>query len=76
MTAENVEISEATVVDDRLVAAFARLIPQLSNSNPPPDAAALEAIVASDTSVRPIAPELWDLAIRDSISPVQAPLYA
>lgn len=51
MTAENVEISEATAVDDRLVAAFAQLIPQLSNSNPPPDAAALEAIVASDTSV-------------------------
>ena len=51
MVAENVEISEATVVDDHLVAAVAQLIPQLSNSNPPPDAAVLEAIVGSDSSV-------------------------
>lgn len=41
----NVEVSEATVVDDELVAAFARLIPQLSSSNPPPDRNALAAIV-------------------------------
>jgi ribosomal protein S18 acetylase RimI-like enzyme len=41
----NLEISEATVVDDELVAAFARLIPQLSSSNPPPDRNALAAIV-------------------------------
>ena len=40
-----IEVSEAAVVDDDLVAAFARLIPQLSSSNPPPDAAALQAIV-------------------------------
>jgi ribosomal protein S18 acetylase RimI-like enzyme len=39
------EISEATVVDDELVAAFAHLIPQLSSSNPPPDRNALAAIV-------------------------------
>ncbi len=45
------EIREATVADDDLVAAMARLIPQLSSSNPPPDAADLEAIVASDASV-------------------------
>ncbi|HVV38125.1 MAG TPA: GNAT family N-acetyltransferase [Acidimicrobiales bacterium] len=41
----NVVISEATVVDDDLVAAFARLIPQLSSSNPAPDRNALAAIV-------------------------------
>ena len=41
----NVEISEAAVVDDDLVAAFAHLIPQLSSSNPPPDRNALAAIV-------------------------------
>lgn len=41
----NLEISEAAVVDDELVAAFARLIPQLSSSNPPPDRNALAAIV-------------------------------
>lgn len=51
MAVENVAISEATVVDDRLVAAFVRLIPQLSNSNPPSDAVTLEAIVASESSV-------------------------
>jgi ribosomal protein S18 acetylase RimI-like enzyme len=38
-------IELVTVVDDALVAAFARLLPQLSKS-PPPDRAALEAIVA------------------------------
>jgi ribosomal protein S18 acetylase RimI-like enzyme len=42
-----VEISEATVVDDELVAAFARLVPQLSSSNPPPDRHALASIVDS-----------------------------
>ena len=40
-----IEVSEATTVDDDLVAAFARLIPQLSSSNPAPSAEALKAIV-------------------------------
>ena len=39
------------VVDDDLVAAFARLIPQLSSSSPPPSRAELEAIVANPESV-------------------------
>jgi ribosomal protein S18 acetylase RimI-like enzyme len=38
-------IERVTVVDAKLVAAFARLIPQLSKA-PPPDAAALAAIAA------------------------------
>ncbi len=41
------EISVVTAVDDELVAAFARLIPQLSSSSPAPDAAWLGRIVAS-----------------------------
>ena len=41
-------IETCTAVDDDLVAAMARLIPQLSSSSPPPDADALGAIVASD----------------------------
>tara|TARA_B100001123_G_scaffold360558_1_gene416610 strand:+ start:5584 stop:6012 length:429 start_codon:yes stop_codon:yes gene_type:complete len=45
------EIREATVADHDLLAAMARLIPQLSSSNPPPDAADLEEIVAADASV-------------------------
>ena len=48
---DRVEVREATEVDGALVGAMARLIPQLSNSNPPPDAVALEAIVSSDASV-------------------------
>lgn len=45
--ARPVRIVEATEVDDRLVEAFARLIPQLSSSNPPPAAEALAEIIAS-----------------------------
>ena len=45
-----ISISEAAVVDDELVDAFARLIPQLSRSNPPPDAEALTRIVTSEAS--------------------------
>ena len=41
----NIEVIEATEVDDAVVEAFARLIPQLSSSNPPPDRNALGAIV-------------------------------
>ena len=47
----SVEVSAVTVVDDDLVAAFSRLIPQLSSSSPPPDRAELEAIVANPESV-------------------------
>ncbi len=54
----NIEITEATEVDDALVAAFARLIPQLSSSNPPPTAEALGSIVAS--------PDLYLLLARDT----------
>ena len=43
-------VREVTEVDDVMVAAMARLIPQLSNSSPPP-AAALEAIVGSEASI-------------------------
>ena len=46
-----VEVREATEVDGTLLGAMARLIPQLSSSNPPPDAVALEAIVSSDASI-------------------------
>lgn len=44
-------VAAATEVDDRLVAAFARLIPQLSQSSAPPDRAALERIVADPNEV-------------------------
>lgn len=43
------------MVDEELVEAFARLIPQLSRSNPAPDASALGAIVADPGSILLIA---------------------
>lgn len=47
----SLEIRPADRVDDELVAAFAELIPQLSSSSPPPDAAQLGAIIDSPDSV-------------------------
>ena len=44
-------IYEVTEVTDEVVAAFERLIPQLSSSNPPPSAAELQAIVDAPLSV-------------------------
>lgn len=43
-------ISVATTADDDLVQAFARLIPQLSRSSPPPDTETLQAILDSEAS--------------------------
>jgi ribosomal protein S18 acetylase RimI-like enzyme len=42
-----VSVDEATEVTEELVAAFARLVPQLSRSSPAPSAEVLAAIVAS-----------------------------
>jgi len=44
-------VREVVEVDDRLVSAMARLIPQLSSSSPPPDAGVLAAIVDSGASI-------------------------
>lgn len=46
-----VEIIEATEVTPELVAAFERLMPQLSSSSPPPDAAELGEVIASPATV-------------------------
>ena len=43
-------ITEATEATAELVEAFQRLTPQLSSSNPPPSAEALEAVAASDAT--------------------------
>jgi ribosomal protein S18 acetylase RimI-like enzyme len=45
------EIAEIAEVDAALVEAFARLVPQLSSSSPPPGHDQLAEIVASDASV-------------------------
>lgn len=47
----NVEIIEAVEVTPELVEAFARLIPQLSSSNPAPTETQLAAICESEASV-------------------------
>ena len=47
----DVWVGEATECTDELVGAFARLIPQLSSSNPPPTAAEVADMVAADASV-------------------------
>lgn len=45
-----IAVSETTAVTTELVEAFARLIPQLSKSSPPPTAAELEAVVTAEDS--------------------------
>ncbi len=45
------EIGVASVVDDELVTAFERLIPQLSTSSPPPSREHLERMVANADTV-------------------------
>ncbi len=52
-----IEIREATEVDDALVEAMARLVPQLSNSNPAPDRGELCALVDSGASILLVAEE-------------------
>ena len=47
----SVTIEAAALVDDELVAAFARLIPQLSSSSPAPDADQLGLVVHGDDTV-------------------------
>jgi ribosomal protein S18 acetylase RimI-like enzyme len=44
-------VTEATEPSTELLEAFARLIPQLSSSSPPPGAGELAALVASEASV-------------------------
>jgi ribosomal protein S18 acetylase RimI-like enzyme len=47
----SVEIVEATEVTPELVAAFERLVPQLSSSNPPPTEEELRLMVESEASI-------------------------
>ncbi len=44
-------IEQCTRPDDTLLAAMARLIPQLTQNHPPPDAAALQALLAAPGSL-------------------------
>ena len=51
MSEKNIKIEEIVKVDDELLAAMNRLVPQLSNSNSPPDRSALEGIVVDNIKV-------------------------
>jgi ribosomal protein S18 acetylase RimI-like enzyme len=44
------EVTICEAVTDEVVEAFARLIPQLSSSNPPPSRSQLESLVSSEAS--------------------------
>ncbi|MDY7104413.1 MAG: GNAT family N-acetyltransferase [Actinomycetota bacterium] len=66
------EIHEVGEVTPDVVAAFARLIPQLSSSNPPPDADALGVLVASEASTLLVAVE--DGEILGSLTLVMFPI--
>jgi ribosomal protein S18 acetylase RimI-like enzyme len=46
-----VVVEEATAVTDEVVAAFARLVPQLSRSSPAPGAGELDEIIASPATI-------------------------
>lgn len=47
----SVTVRVVETVDDRLVETFARLIPQLSSTSPPPDRQVLEEIVSNGSNV-------------------------
>jgi ribosomal protein S18 acetylase RimI-like enzyme len=49
------QIERVRTVTPELLEAFARLVPQLTDNNPPPDAADLQALLASDTNVLVVA---------------------
>ena len=51
MSEKNIKTEAIVKADYELLAAMNRLVPQLSNSNSPPDRSALEGIVASDSSI-------------------------
>jgi ribosomal protein S18 acetylase RimI-like enzyme len=58
-----VAVTQATTVSDELVAAFARLVPQLSTSAQPPTRSELEEIVSSPAATMLLARDDEDLII-------------
>jgi ribosomal protein S18 acetylase RimI-like enzyme/predicted enzyme related to lactoylglutathione lyase len=60
VVAGGIEIAAAGAVDDELVAAIGRLLPQLAPSSPPPSADALRAIVQAPSNTVLVARDLRD----------------
>lgn len=71
----SVSVRAATEVDDGLVEAFSRLIPQLSSSSPPPTAAELLSIIDNPNSVLFIAELDGDDDVRSVVGSLTLAFY-
>lgn len=71
----SISVRAATEVDDRLVEAFSRLIPQLSSSSPPPTAAELLSIIDNPNSVLFIAELDGDDDVRSVVGSLTLAFY-
>ncbi|MGB0820944.1 MAG: GNAT family N-acetyltransferase [Ilumatobacteraceae bacterium] len=70
-----ISVRAATEVDDGLVEAFSRLIPQLSSSSPPPTAAELLSIIDNPNSVLFIAELDGDDDVRSVVGSLTLAFY-
>ena len=71
----SISVRAATEVDDGLVEAFSRLIPQLSSSSPPPTAAELLSIIDNPNSVLFIAELDRDDDVRSVVGSLTLAFY-
>lgn len=71
----SISVRAATEVDDGLVEAFSRLIPQLSSSSPPPTAAELLSIIDNPNSVLFIAELGGDDDVRSVVGSLTLAFY-
>ena len=71
----SISVRAATEVDDGLVEAFSRLIPQLSASSPPPTAAELLSIIDNPNSVLFIAELDGDDDVRSVVGSLTLAFY-
>lgn len=71
----SISVRAATEVDDGLVEAFSRLIPQLSSSSPPPTAAELLSIIDNPNSVLFIAELDGDDDVRSVVGSLTLAFY-
>lgn len=71
----SISVRAATEVDDGLVEAFSRLIPQLSSSSPPPTAAELLSIIDNPNSVLFIAELDGDDEVRSVVGSLTLAFY-
>lgn len=71
----SISVRAATEVDDGLLEAFSRLIPQLSSSSPPPTAAELLSIIDNPNSVLFIAELDGDDDVRSVVGSLTLAFY-